>query len=115
MMLRRLLNAIVALVLFVFGWLGCAAAVRTAGGLSGLLGTVYSVALLTLSAIAAHRTRLRILEAILGTLILVAAVGLLLFHLTEMRYDSGLPFHTASLAAVLAGAGAYALYRRRYP
>jgi len=74
---------------------------------------IIAVTFFFLCALAARAAHTLVLEAILGTLIMALAGGILVADLTELQYRYGLPYHFASMAAVLLGGGAYALYRRR--
>jgi hypothetical protein len=109
---HRVLNAVAALGLFAIGYFPVGGGIRFAGNWSGLLATLIAVPLLTCSALAVRLTGWRVLEAILGVLIMTVTGMLLLANLTELQY--GPLFRISSIAAVLLAGGAYARLRPRF-
>lgn len=115
--LRRVLLAVVAVVFLICGYFLMGGAFHSIGSSGGLIAAMVAVFFLTLSAVAAHAARWMVLEAIVGAFVLVLAGMLILGNLTESSspYAQGGWFNVGSIATVLVGGAAYALYRRRVP
>jgi hypothetical protein len=116
-MLRRLkqyrvLNAVAAVGFFAIGYFPVAGGIRFAGNWSGLIATLIAVPLLTCSALAARLAGWRVLEAILGMLIITVTGMLILANLMELEY--GPLFRISSIATVLLAGGAYVRLRPQF-